>query len=98
MYLFKFVWFVSNKLIFFLLFSQMEVFPKFHPVPYSKKLTFYRTEPFSIDAYYTTEPTDPNRNIGKCFHISSHSIKVHYGDFNYVRTFKLWVFENKLIQ
>ena len=46
----------------------MEVFPRFHSVPYSKKLTFYRTEPFSIDAYYTTEPSDLNKNIGKHVH------------------------------
>lgn len=44
--------------------SQMEVFPKFHPVPYSKKLTFFRTEPFSIDAYYSLDSSDLNKDLG----------------------------------
>lgn len=44
--------------------NEMEVFPRFHSVPYSKKLTFYRTEPFSINAYYLSEPMEANRTIG----------------------------------
>uniref|UniRef100_A0AAU0MTJ4 Heat shock protein family A member 4 n=1 Tax=Urechis unicinctus TaxID=6432 RepID=A0AAU0MTJ4_UREUN len=33
--------------------QDMEVFGKFHQVPFSKMLTFYRREPFSIDAKYS---------------------------------------------
>uniref|UniRef100_A0AAY4EMG7 Heat shock protein 4b n=1 Tax=Denticeps clupeoides TaxID=299321 RepID=A0AAY4EMG7_9TELE len=29
-----------------------EVFPKNHPAPFSKVLTFYRKDPFSLEAYY----------------------------------------------
>ena len=31
----------------------MEVFPKFHSVPFSKLLTFYRKGPFVLSARYT---------------------------------------------
>ncbi|XP_052738179.1 97 kDa heat shock protein [Bicyclus anynana] len=33
--------------------GDMEVFPAFHAAPFSKMLTFYRKEPFSVSAYYT---------------------------------------------
>lgn len=32
--------------------SDCEVFPKNHAAPFSKVLTFYRKEPFSLEAYY----------------------------------------------
>ncbi|XP_037117827.1 heat shock 70 kDa protein 4b [Syngnathus acus] len=32
--------------------SDCEVFPVNHPAPFSKVLTFYRKEPFSLEAYY----------------------------------------------
>ncbi|XP_035229331.1 97 kDa heat shock protein-like, partial [Stegodyphus dumicola] len=35
---------------------EMEVFPYFHPVPFSKMLTFYRTEPFTLEAFYSGVP------------------------------------------
>jgi hypothetical protein len=31
----------------------MELFPKNHVIPMSKVLTFYRTEPFHLEAKYT---------------------------------------------
>ncbi|XP_077388056.1 heat shock 70 kDa protein 4b [Festucalex cinctus] len=37
--------------------SDCEVFPMNHPAPFSKVLTFYRKEPFSLEAYYN----NPNR-------------------------------------
>ncbi|NXD25499.1 HSP74 protein, partial [Spelaeornis formosus] len=33
--------------------SDCEVFPKNHPAPFSKVLTFYRKEPFTLEAYYS---------------------------------------------
>ena len=32
--------------------STMEVFSKFHQIPFSKMLTFYRTDPFVLEASY----------------------------------------------
>ncbi|XP_077465706.1 heat shock 70 kDa protein 4b [Stigmatopora argus] len=34
--------------------SDCEVFPANHPAPFSKVLTFYRKEPFSLEAYYNS--------------------------------------------
>ncbi|XP_061642594.1 heat shock 70 kDa protein 4b [Phyllopteryx taeniolatus] len=34
--------------------SDCEVFPVNHPAPFSKVLTFYRKEPFSLEAYYNS--------------------------------------------
>ncbi|KAL9836307.1 heat shock 70 kDa protein 4 isoform 1-T1 [Geothlypis trichas] len=34
--------------------SDCEVFPKNHPAPFSKVLTFYRKEPFTLEAYYSS--------------------------------------------
>ncbi|XP_061690581.1 heat shock 70 kDa protein 4b [Syngnathoides biaculeatus] len=34
--------------------SDCEVFPMNHPAPFSKVLTFYRKEPFSLEAYYNS--------------------------------------------
>ncbi|XP_062868331.1 heat shock 70 kDa protein 4a [Trichomycterus rosablanca] len=47
--------------------SDCEVFPKNHPAPFSKVLTFYRKEPFSLEAYYN-DPKDfpyPDPTIGQ---------------------------------
>lgn len=47
--------------------SDCEVFPKNHAAPFSKVLTFYRKEPFSLEAYYNC-PKDlpyPDPTIGK---------------------------------
>ncbi|KAL5011939.1 hypothetical protein ScPMuIL_010490 [Solemya velum] len=35
--------------------NTMEVFPKFHQIPFSKMLTFYRKEPFQLKAYYPSD-------------------------------------------
>ncbi|XP_067314094.1 heat shock 70 kDa protein 4b [Pseudorasbora parva] len=44
-----------------------EVFPKNHAAPFSKVLTFYRREPFSLDAYYNSpkELPYPDPTIGQ---------------------------------
>uniref|UniRef100_A0A1Y1JTX9 Heat shock 70 kDa protein 4 n=1 Tax=Photinus pyralis TaxID=7054 RepID=A0A1Y1JTX9_PHOPY len=44
--------------------GEIEVFPINHSVPFSKMLTFYRREPFSIRASYTGNIPYPDRNIG----------------------------------
>nr|XP_061792694.1 heat shock 70 kDa protein 4-like isoform X2 [Nerophis lumbriciformis] len=47
--------------------SDCEVFPANHPAPFSKVLTFYRKEPFSLEAYYNS-PNGlpyPDPTIGK---------------------------------
>ncbi|KAK3524482.1 hypothetical protein QTP70_029289 [Hemibagrus guttatus] len=47
--------------------SDCEVFPKNHPAPFSKVLTFYRKEPFTLEAYYNN-PKDlpyPDPTIGQ---------------------------------
>lgn len=55
--------------------SDCEVFPKNHPAPFSKVLTFYRKEPFSLEAYYNNpkELPYPDPTIGtiKCLFILS---------------------------
>ncbi|XP_061595435.1 heat shock 70 kDa protein 4a isoform X2 [Cololabis saira] len=47
--------------------SDCEVFPKNHAAPFSKVLTFYRKEPFTLDAYYNNpkELPHPNTTIGQ---------------------------------
>uniref|UniRef100_A0A3Q1ELD3 Heat shock protein 4a n=1 Tax=Acanthochromis polyacanthus TaxID=80966 RepID=A0A3Q1ELD3_9TELE len=47
--------------------SECEVFPKNHAAPFSKVLTFYRKEPFTLDAYYNNpkELTYPVTTIGQ---------------------------------
>ncbi|XP_050948824.1 heat shock 70 kDa protein 4a [Labeo rohita] len=47
--------------------SDCEVFPKNHAAPFSKVLTFYRREPFSLDAYYNNpkELPYPDPTIGQ---------------------------------
>ncbi|XP_056587297.1 heat shock 70 kDa protein 4a isoform X1 [Triplophysa dalaica] len=47
--------------------SDCEVFPKNHAAPFSKVLTFYRKEPFTLEAYYSS-PKDlpyPDQTIGQ---------------------------------
>ncbi|CAK6957269.1 heat shock 70 kDa protein 4a [Scomber scombrus] len=47
--------------------SDCEVFPKNHAAPFSKVLTFYRKEPFSLEAYYNNpkELPYPSASIGQ---------------------------------
>uniref|UniRef100_A0A672QVR2 Heat shock protein 4a n=1 Tax=Sinocyclocheilus grahami TaxID=75366 RepID=A0A672QVR2_SINGR len=47
--------------------SDCEVFPKNHAAPFSKVLTFYRREPFSLEAYYNNskELPYPDPTIGQ---------------------------------
>ena len=50
---------------FILLHSTMEVFSKFHQIPFSKMLTFYRTDPFVLEASYIGKDIPhSNTNIG----------------------------------
>ncbi|XP_073476755.1 heat shock 70 kDa protein 4 [Aquarana catesbeiana] len=50
--------------------SDCEVFPKNHAAPFSKVLTFYRKEPFTLDAYYSApkELPYPDPSLGQ-FHV-----------------------------
>ncbi|XP_075214260.1 heat shock 70 kDa protein 4-like [Lycorma delicatula] len=45
--------------------GEMEVFTKHHLVPFSKMLTFYRKEPFSIKAFYSGPIPYPDNYIGQ---------------------------------
>uniref|UniRef100_A0A1B6FPX4 Uncharacterized protein n=1 Tax=Cuerna arida TaxID=1464854 RepID=A0A1B6FPX4_9HEMI len=45
--------------------GEMEVFPQYHQVPFSKMLTFYRREPFTIKAYYAAPTPYPDNYIGQ---------------------------------
>ncbi|XP_072941681.1 97 kDa heat shock protein isoform X2 [Epargyreus clarus] len=45
--------------------SDMEVFPAFHAAPFSKMLTFYRKEPFTVSAYYSDQTPYPDSFIGQ---------------------------------
>nr|XP_032512201.1 heat shock 70 kDa protein 4 isoform X1 [Danaus plexippus plexippus] len=45
--------------------GDMEVFPAFHAAPFSKMLTFYRREPFSVSAYYSDQVPYPDTLIGQ---------------------------------
>ncbi|XP_068627559.1 heat shock 70 kDa protein 4L isoform X2 [Battus philenor] len=45
--------------------GDMEVFPAFHASPFSKMLTFYRKEPFSVSAYYSDQVPYPDSFIGQ---------------------------------
>uniref|UniRef100_A0A3P8WB92 Heat shock protein 4b n=1 Tax=Cynoglossus semilaevis TaxID=244447 RepID=A0A3P8WB92_CYNSE len=47
--------------------TDCEVFPKNHPAPFSKVMTFFRKEPFSLEAYYNTpkELPYPDPTIGQ---------------------------------
>lgn len=44
----------------------MEVFARFHQIPFSKMLTFYRKEPFDLEAKYVDPATPvPDFSIGR---------------------------------
>ncbi|XP_063823445.1 97 kDa heat shock protein isoform X1 [Ostrinia nubilalis] len=45
--------------------GDMEVFPAFHAAPFSKMLTFYRKEPFTVSAYYSDQVPYPETFIGQ---------------------------------
>ncbi|XP_021184661.2 97 kDa heat shock protein isoform X2 [Helicoverpa armigera] len=45
--------------------GDMEVFSAFHAAPFSKMLTFYRKEPFSVSAYYSDQVPYPDTFIGQ---------------------------------
>jgi len=45
--------------------GEMEVFPQFHQMPFSKILTFYRKDNFSIKAVYTGDLPFPDPFIGQ---------------------------------
>merc|ERR1712096_311706 len=53
--------------------GEMEVFPRFHQVPFSKMLTFYKSDTFQVRGEYTAEVPYPDRHIG-LFGISSASL------------------------
>nr|QTA73203.1 heat shock protein 70 [Monochamus alternatus] len=44
--------------------GEIEAFPKNHAIPFSKMLTFYRQEPFSIRAKYSGNVPYPDHNLG----------------------------------
>lgn len=44
--------------------GEVEAFPVNHQVPYSKMLTFYRQEPFSVKAMYSGNVPYPEKHIG----------------------------------
>jgi hypothetical protein len=52
----------------------MEVFPKYHSVPFSKMLTFYRTDPFTLEAYYDGDVPIGNKFIGEV--VESRSLRI----------------------
>lgn len=45
--------------------GDMEVFPQFHAVPFSKMLTFYKSEPFTVVGEYAATVPFHNRHIGQ---------------------------------
>ncbi|KAJ8667135.1 hypothetical protein QAD02_008797 [Eretmocerus hayati] len=45
--------------------GEMEVFEQNHAIPFSKMLTFYRSSPFTLSAFYSSQPpTYPTNQIG----------------------------------
>jgi len=44
--------------------GEMEVFPQFHPVPFSKMLTFYKNYTFQVSGEYVNDVPYPERHIG----------------------------------
>lgn len=44
--------------------SQTEIYPRFHPTPFVRQLTFYRTEPFTIEVHYGTDEPVGDSKIG----------------------------------
>lgn len=43
----------------------MDLFPQYHPFPFSKMVTFFRKEPFEMTAYYSSDIPYPDPIIGK---------------------------------
>merc|ERR1712176_251098 len=41
-----------------------EVYPAFHPVPFSKMLKFYKTDSFRVTSQYSFDVPYPDRHIG----------------------------------
>lgn len=62
----------------FLFFSDCEVFQKNHAAPFSKVLTFYRKEAFSLEAYYNCpkELPYPDPTIGEVWTFEEDSISI----------------------
>merc|ERR1712173_164060 len=44
--------------------SEMEVFPAFHAVPFSKMLTFFKSDTFQVAGEYVSDVPFPGRHIG----------------------------------
>merc|ERR1711874_796487 len=44
--------------------GEMEVFPAFHAVPFSKMLTFFKSDTFQVSGEYVTDVPYPVRHIG----------------------------------
>merc|ERR1719312_750326 len=44
--------------------GEMEVFPRFHAVPFSKMLTFFKTEAFCVTGEYSADVPYPTKHIG----------------------------------
>merc|ERR1719327_1821753 len=44
--------------------GEMEVFPQFHPVPFSKMLTFFKSNTFQLTGEYVHNVPYPDRHIG----------------------------------
>ncbi|ESO06143.1 hypothetical protein HELRODRAFT_106017 [Helobdella robusta] len=45
--------------------DSMEVFPRYHAIPFTKLLTFYRSEPFTLEASYSSKELPKDKlNIG----------------------------------
>merc|ERR1719415_444246 len=44
--------------------GEMEVFPQFHPVPFSKMLTFFKSNTFQLTGEYVNNVPYPDRHIG----------------------------------
>lgn len=43
---------------------EYDVFPRFHPVPFSRALSVFRKQPFSIEAFYRDPVPFPEKSIG----------------------------------
>lgn len=50
---------ITLSSVFFLCFRIHEVFNRNHAAPFSKVLTFYRKNPFQLEAFYTDPTTIP---------------------------------------
>lgn len=45
----------------------LEVFPLYHPVPFSRLLTFYKKDGFKFKAMYSGDVPYPQKEIGNYF-------------------------------